>query len=163
MKKIIVLIAALGALSTVLLGLTASASAAPPPSVHGAQSFVILSDNPTATVNPVVATGTIIKGKGSDRQLSNTLDRFAFLRGSLFVRHHRTSGTNNYDRNTCLGTVTETGTYRIIAGTRLYRGASGRGTYSLNIQFISCNLRAAPDVFQESVNASGNIRYPVAA
>lgn len=152
-----------------MLGLAISSASSASAATVGAQNFTIVQNDASATTSPVLATG-VIHARGTDRTLSNTADVFRFRRGSLLVIHHKVAGTDTgLDRTTCLDRFTERGTYRIAAGSRLYRGATGRGVYNVNGLILfqkspitgRCLTNATPNVFVSVVDATGTIRLPL--
>ena len=105
----------------------------------GTERFIVVS---TSTSNgpvsgPVSATGPI-HALGKDVPVDNNHDKFVFPKGTVLVAHHKTSGTQHFDKVTCTAQITEQGTFTVTGGTKAYAGAKGHGTYSLSGIFIAC-------------------------
>lgn len=96
------------------------------------QRFHVISAGPLGAKRTVVATG-VISGVGTEVIESNppgvaTL-RWTFPEGTLFVTTSYTF-ENVLDPQTCLRTVTLTGTWQITGGTGAYSDATGGGEFS---------------------------------
>src|SRR5262249_39718926 len=82
-----------------------------------------------------------------------------FPAGSFKVVHSKGSGTQTFNRKTCLVTVNLKGTYKIFGGTGKYAGISGSGKYQLSILAVvarSAGKCSGPFVaFQQIVKFSG--------
>lgn len=108
------------------------------------------------TTGPISATGPI-HALGKDVPVDDNHDKFVFPKGTLLVTHHRTSGTQHFDKVTCTAQITEQGTYTITGGTKAYAGATGRGTYSLSGIFIACRNKP-PLAASFIIRAAGPLR-----
>jgi hypothetical protein len=115
--------------------------------------------SPTAKAFPVSATGPI-HALGMDTPLSNNTDRFAFPKGNLAITHHKTSGSQHFDKTNCTGRITEQGIFQITGGTKAYANASGHGTYSLVGYFIGCSQSKPPQAMSIVIQAAGPINLP---
>jgi hypothetical protein len=125
----------------------------------GQERFLILNNNPRTNANSPVAGFGPIHAKGTDKVLTPHRDRFIFPKGSVVVRHSKTSQSQHYDKANCYGRFTETGTWKVVRGTRTYRQASGGGTYRVKGQLIGCSQNRPPKVFQLQINAVGRLKY----
>jgi hypothetical protein len=125
---------------------------------RGAQSFTIVSNNPTATTQAVFADG-VIDARGVDVVINDNRDRFVFADGALVIRHDARVTRDRCNRNNGLGHFTERGTWQIVNGTRAYDDARGRGTYVATGTFADCRLNTAPALFQLTIQADGRIRF----
>jgi hypothetical protein len=145
-------IAVIGVVAVGMLGLAAS-SAADTGSRN--EHFVALqtstAQNATSTL---IATGPV-HARGTDVQISNTKDKFVFPKGTLNILHKAGHSKNAFDKVTCYGTFTETGTYKVTGGTGAYKGAHGHGNYTVKASFVGCSQTSPPDVFMLEINAFG--------
>ena len=93
----------------------------------------------------------------------------------LPVARQGASGPNPRPRNarltnkTCLLQITEKGTFKITGGTGRYKGASGTGTYLMNLVGIGAKLKsgacnpsqsAVPVAWHQEINAVGSVKLP---
>ena len=134
-----------------------SAAVAAAPHTSGTEHILALGTNPNGA--PVVIARGPIHAQGKDVVVNDSRDRFVFPKGALIIRHHATGHHDSFDKVTCYGRHTETGTYTILGGTRAYAHASGHGTYHLLVQFVVCSQSNPPRVFQLQINASGPINF----
>jgi hypothetical protein len=125
----------------------------------GTQHFLAVETSPTAKTFPLSATGPI-HALGKDTPLSNNTDRFAFPKGNLAITHHKTSGSQHFDKANCTGRITEQGIFQITGGTKAYAHASGHGTYSLVGYFIGCSQNKPPEAMSIVIQAAGPIKLP---
>lgn len=127
--------------------LSASASPAPTQYFTGVQTSI---DGPQTVVaaGPISATGTEV-------DLSNHRGQFVFPKGTLTVRHESSTEKQTFDVTTCVGTLTETGTYVIARGTGAYAHATGSGTYKLWLVFQGCSHDEPPESFALTIAAHG--------
>jgi hypothetical protein len=145
----------IGALALGVVGATVPASAA----TNHTERFLFVNTSATATSYPVSATGPI-HALGKDTPIINTnKDRIAFPKGSLLIRHQRTSGTESFDPTTCTGRFTEQGTFRVLSGTGAYVHATGYGTYQLAGVGIGCDQNKPPSTFSLIINAAGPLSF----
>jgi hypothetical protein len=98
-----------------------------------------------------------IAGSGRDIVMGANADKFVFAGGSVTVAHQATSQNQTQDPRTCLGRFTESGNYQLVAGTGVYRGVSGSGTYSARGVSRGCTEAAKSRYF---VTASGWTKLP---
>ena len=126
--------AAAAALVLVVIGLTATNAAAGtrPPATSPATSsatehFEAMSTNPVSAVATLIARGPLTIGGTVNLQTG----RAVLPGGDLTLDHHQLHGGSTFSSQTCLATVTSSGTYRITGGTGRYRHVSGHGDYQL--------------------------------
>jgi hypothetical protein len=88
-----------------------------------------------------------------------------FPGGTFRAAHHRTNSVAQLNRNSCLFTVEEHGTYRLGHGTGRYRHISGRGKYTSRVRAVlarnskgRCAQSRPPRAFQQVINAWGSVR-----
>jgi len=102
----------------------------------------------------VVAAGPI-SATGVDMQTGAHRDNFVFPDGTLKVRHQKLTERQTFDRRTCVGTFTETGTYVITRGTGAYVHVTGSGRYKASGVFQGCDESAPPTSFSVTIQAHG--------
>ena len=64
----------------------------------------------------------------------------------------------SFDPKTCLSRVNERGNYQVARGTNAYAGASGSGTYHLEVVQQGCG--PTPKQFSLEIHASGPLTLP---
>ena len=118
------------------LWLAVPAGASPARSaVSGTEHFQIMSTSGTSSTASVIATGVFTAG-GVARS-GTPAGTFVFPAGSFKVVHSKGTGTQTFNRKTCLLTVNLKGTYKIFGGTGKYAGISGSGKYQLSILAVA--------------------------
>jgi hypothetical protein len=143
-------------------GITA-ARAAPrtSPAIAGTEHFQLVTTNPSTSTAPVIAYG-VFTGAAVDHQ-GNSVDRFVFRNGSFKVIHSPGKGPHSFNPKTCLMTISQHGTYKIIGGTGRYAGISGHGNYHFTLLLIGartkgkCSQSKPPLAFQQIIMASGPV------
>jgi len=159
MKRRRVILGALSAIALTIGGVAPFAAANNGPQHSGTQHFLLLQTDPNSNgPQALIATGPI-HAAGKDVALTDTLDRFVFPRGNVRIKHTPQSSHDSFDPVTCLGTFTETGTYKLVSGTGAYDGVSGHGTYSLQAFFVGCSQTEPPSVFTLQIKAHGPISF----
>lgn len=134
-----------------VMALATSASAIP--AAPGTEQIRLL--NTSVSGAPAVVARGPVHASGTDVVVNAHRDRFVFPKGALIVRHHATSRHNTFDKVTCYGRQSESGTFTVLGGTRAYAHASGHGTYTAVAQFVGCSPTKPPRVFMFQVNATG--------
>ena len=145
-----------------LSGIAAAAAAphAAQAGTSGIEHFQIMSTSATATKDTLIARGVFTAG-GVNITTSNTIDTFKFPNGTIKVRHSPGTGPQSFNRHTCLLTVHQHGTYKLLSGTGKYAGISGHGRYKLDILAIGarshgkCTQKKPPVTFELIIRASG--------
>ena len=151
---------AAGALA--LSGIVAAAAAPSSSGASGIEHFQGMSTDPTGAETTVIARGVFTAG-GVDITTSNTTDTFKFPNGTIRVRHSPGTGPQSFNRHTCLLTVHQHGTYRLLGGTGKYAGISGHGRYRLDILAVAarshgkCNQNKPPAAFELIIRAAGPV------
>ena len=159
-------IAGLAAAAVMFAGAGPAAAGARPasPAASGTWHFQIMTTSAASTRASVVASGLVTAG-GVDVQGKST-DIFRFAGGTVKVRHSPPAGPRTFNPRTCLFTVRQHGTYKVLGGTGKYAGISGHGKYQLNILGIgakahgSCSKSLPPAAFQLVVDAAGPASLP---
>ena len=139
-RRLTIAIVAVAALALPVLATTgAGAATRQPRQPLQPQSFQVrIVDNNPGTV---YASGPI-RGVGTDQSLSNTFDVFAFPRGDVNVYHSDLSNvTPRINYRSCTAFASATGRWAVRGGTRLYRHASGFGTFRFSLYLQLRRLR----------------------
>jgi hypothetical protein len=142
-------------------GLTAaSASTSGQPSASGIERFQLMTTSETSNKESIIAIGGVFTAGGTDYQ-GNKVDRVVFPHGTFKIRHSAGQGTQNFNPRTCLGVISQHGTYTIGHGTGRYAGISGHGRYQLSIVFVAarskgkCTQKTA--AYQQLIRARGPV------
>jgi hypothetical protein len=75
-------------------------------------------------------------------------------------------GAQSFDPKTCLLTINQHGTYKLLSDTGAYTGISGSGKYQLSILDIGarsggkCTQSKPPVAFHQVINVSGPVSLP---
>jgi hypothetical protein len=162
LKRIISLATVAVAAVAAALWLAVPAGASPGRSaVSGTEHFRLMSTSGTSNTASVIATGVFTAG-GVARS-GTPAGTFVFPAGSFKVVHSKGTGTQTFNRKTCLLTVNLKGTYKIFGGTGKYAGISGSGKYQLSILAVAarsagkCTTQKALLAFQQIVKFSGPV------
>ncbi len=157
---VVSVIAATGAIT--VTGLTAaSASPAARPAMSGIQRFQLMTTSETSSTESIIALGSVFTAGGVDHQ-GNKIDQVVFPGGTFQIAHSPGHGPQRFNPRTCLGQISQHGTYRLGRGTGRYAGISGHGRYQLSIVFVAarnskgnCTQRAT--AFQQIIRARGPV------
>jgi len=128
----------------------------------GIEHFQAMSTDPTGAKTTVIAHGVFTAG-GVDIETSNTTDTFKFPNGTIRVRHSAGTGPQSFNRHTCLITVHQHGTYRLVGGTGKYAGISGHGRFRVDVLAVGarshgkCTQNKPPVAFELLIRASGPV------
>jgi hypothetical protein len=151
------------AAGAIALSGTLAAAAAPSSSgASGIEHLQAMSTDPTGAKTTVIAHGVFTAG-GVDISTSNTTDTFKFPNGTIRVRHSPGTGPQSFNRHTCLLTVHQHGTYRLLGGTGKYAGISGHGRFQVDILAVAarshgkCTQSKPPAAFELIIRASGPV------
>jgi len=147
-----------------LSGIVAAAAAphAARSGATGIERFQAMSTDPTGAKTTVIARGVFTAG-GVDITTSNTTDTFKFPNGTIRVRHSAGTGPESFNRHTCLITVHQHGTYRLVGGTGKYAGISGHGRFRVDVLAVGarshgkCTQNKPPVAFELLIRASGPV------
>ena len=147
-----------------LSGIAAAAAAphATQAGTSGIEHFQIMSTSATATKDTVIVYGLFTAG-GVDITTSNTTDTFKFPNGTIRVRHSPGTGPQSFNPRTCLITVHQHGTYRLVGGTGKYAGISGHGRFQVDVLAVGarshgkCDQSKPPAAFELIIRASGPV------
>ena len=160
--RIISLATAAVAAVAAALWLAVPAGASPARSaVSGTEHFQLMSTSVTSNTASVIATGVFTAG-GVARS-GTPAGTFMFPAGSFKVMHSKGTGTQAFNRKTCLLTVHLKGTYKIFGGTGRYAGISGSGKFQLSILAVAarsagkCTMQKPLVAFEQIVTFSGPV------
>jgi len=84
--------------------------------------------DPIGSQQLVYAIGPIV-GVPSVKPLSDTRDEWTFPDGTVVMEHLVKHQNDQFDPKSCVGTLDESGTVRVVSGTGAYAHAQGHGTY----------------------------------
>src|SRR6266516_5571449 len=82
----------------------------------GIERLQFMSTSAASTKTTVIARGVFTAG-GVDIETSNTTDTLKFPNGTIRLRHSEHVGPVSFDPRTCLTTVNQHGTYKVLGGT----------------------------------------------
>jgi hypothetical protein len=129
----------------------------------GIEHFQFMSTSATSNKTTVIARGVFTAG-GVDIATSNTTDTMKFGNGTIKLRHSPGTGPVSFNPRTCLLTINQHGTYKLLTGTGKYAGISGHGTYRVHIVAIAarsegkCTQHKTPVAYELIIFASGPAR-----
>jgi hypothetical protein len=151
------------AAGAIALSGTLAATAAPSSSgASGIERFQFMSTSDTSTTTTVIARGVFTAG-GVDVTTSNTTDTLKFPNGTIRLRHSNPTGGVSFNPRTCLTTVNQHGTYRLVGGTGKYAGISGHGRFQLSVLAVGarshgkCSQTKPLVAFELIIRASGPV------
>ncbi len=133
--------------------------------VIGTEHFQMMTTTGTGSTGSVIASG-VFTAPAVDHEHSNNTSTFTFANGTILIHHSNGTGTQNFNPKTCLLTINEHGTYKLVSGTGAYAGISGSGKYQLSILAIGassggkCSQTKPPVAFHQVINASGPVSLP---
>jgi len=133
--------------------------------VSGTEHFQMMTTTGTGSTGSVIASG-VFTAPAVDHEHSNNTSTFTFANGTILIKHSNGTGTQHFDPKTCLLTINEHGTYKLLSGTGAYAGISGSGKYQLSILAIGassggkCVQNKPPAAFHQVINASGPVSLP---
>jgi hypothetical protein len=155
-----------GAAAAAVIGMAVPASAAPAAAaatVTGTEHFQVTTTNGTSSNLALIAYG-VFTAPGVDHEGANNTSTFSFGNGAIKIKHDNGTGTQNFNAKTCLIQISAHGKYTVAGGTGRYLGATGHGTYTVNILGIgaktksgSCAQTGAPIAWQQQIQATGTI------
>jgi hypothetical protein len=143
----------------------AAAAAAPHTArsgISGIERFQFMSTSDTSPNSTVIARGVFTAG-GVDISTGNTTDTLKFPNGTIRLRHSPGTGPQSFNPRTCLNTVNQHGTYRLVGGTGKYAGISGHGRFQLDVLAVGarshgkCSQTKPLAAFELIIRASGPV------
>ncbi len=148
-----------------MLGGAGLAAASTHTAVSGTEHFQMMTTTGTGSTGSVIASG-VFTAPAVDHEHSNNTSTFTFSNGTILIKHSKGTGTQNFNPKTCLLTINEHGTYKLVSGTGAYAGISGSGKYQLSILGIGassggkCVQNKQPVAFHQVINASCPVSLP---
>ncbi len=165
MRKMIIS-ALTAAAAAAVMGGAGLAAASTHAAVSGTQHFQMMTTSGTGSTGSVIASGVFTApAVDHEHQATNTAT-FTFANGTILLKHSNGTGTQSFNPKTCLLTINQHGTYKLLSGTGAYAGISGSGTYQLSILGIGassggkCVQNKPPVAFHQVINASGPVSLP---
>jgi hypothetical protein len=98
-----------------------------PASAHGTEHMTYVGNSVTSGVYSVIATGVFTDGGSINLSAQTGLIKLGA--GSITVQPKFGKMTQRFNKRTCLLTMTGSGTYKIVKGTRRYAGITGSGHF----------------------------------
>jgi len=160
------LLSAAGALvAAATLAVTGFTAASASSTVRSGTEYIqLMSTSATSPTESAIVHG-VFTDWGVDVS-GNTVDTINLQQGSFKVAHSPGTGPSHFNPSTCLGTVSEHGTYKIFHGTGAYAGIRGSGTYQFSLLFIAarvsgkCSQTKPAVAYQLIITASGPVSLP---
>jgi hypothetical protein len=125
----------------------------------GMEHFQLMSTTNGADTESMLATG-LFTGGGIDRRGASA-DTLVFPGGTFKIEHSLSKTPQVLNTTTCLLTLNQRGTYKLLGGTGKFANISGHGTYGLTSQAVEvrkngkCTDQAPLEAWQFVVKASG--------
>jgi hypothetical protein len=161
MRKLLVAAAATISAAALIAG-TGLAMASGRPAHSTTEHFREMTTSATSSESSLIAYGVFTAG-GTDNQGVKP-ETFTFPNGTIHIKHHAVHTKQTLNSKTCLLTISQHGTYKLIGGTGKYTGISGHGTYALSILAVlarskgKCSMTTLPDAYQQTINANGPVK-----
>jgi hypothetical protein len=165
MRKMIIS-AVTAAAAAAVMGGTGLAAASTHTAVSGTEHFQMMTTSGTGSTGSVIASGVFTAPAVDHEHEATNTATFTFSNGTITLKHSNGTGTQHFDPTTCLLTINQHGTYKLLSGTGKYAGISGSGTYQLSILGIGassggkCVQNKPPVAFHQVINASGPVSLP---
>jgi hypothetical protein len=153
------------AAAAAVMGGAGLAAASTHAAVSGTENFQLMSTSGNTNTSSIIASG-VFTAPGADHEGANNMAKFVFANGTVSLKHSNGTGTQHFDPKTCLLTISQHGTYRLLSGTGKYAGITGSGKYQLSILAIGaksggkCVQNKPPAAFHQVINASGPASLP---
>jgi hypothetical protein len=164
--RMMIISALTAAAAAAVMGGAGLAAASTHAAVSGTEHFQMMTTSGTGTTGSVIASGVFTAPAVDHEHQATNTSTFTFANGTINIKHSNGTGTQHFDPKTCLLTVNEHGTYKLLGGTGAYAGISGSGNYQLSILAIGassggkCVQNKPPVAFHQVINASGPVSLP---
>lgn len=142
--------------------IAASASAQPAAVKSGMEHIQVVSSAAGAPAS-AIAYG-VFTGGGSSNLGNSRVGKLALNGGSINLSHKAAKGgTEHFNPHSCLTSVIQRGTFKIVSGTGRFRDISGHGTYDLSFLMVGAKVKgvcsqAKPPLAQQQVlHLSGHV------
>jgi hypothetical protein len=165
MRKILAS-AVTAAAAAAVVGGAGLAAASTHTGVSGTEHFQMMTTSATGSTGSVIASGVFTAPAVDHEHQATNTSTFTFANGTINIKHSNGTGTQHFDPKTCLLTINEHGTYKLLSGTGSYAGISGSGNYQLSILAIGassggkCVQNKPPVAVHQVINASGPVSLP---
>jgi hypothetical protein len=165
MRKILAS-AVTAAAAAAVIGGAGLAAASTHTGVGGTEHFQMMTTSATSPTASVIASGVFTAPAVDHEHPATNTATFTFSNGTISLKHSKGTGTQSFNPKTCLLTVNEHGTYKLLSGTGAYAGITGSGNYQLSILAIGassggkCVQNKPPVAFHQVINASGPVSLP---
>jgi hypothetical protein len=140
----------------------ASAATRPASAVSGTEHIQVVSSSPGA---PASAIAYGVFTAGGVAHLGNArIGTLVLQGGTITLSHTPGQGTHHFSPRTCLSSVSQPGTYKIVGGTGRFKGITGHGTYRLTFMMVGAKVNGAcspskpPIAQQELLRLSGHVQ-----
>jgi hypothetical protein len=146
------------------IALTGTAAASASPRAAGAAAATehvqIMSTSTKSAPQVVIASG-VFTAAGHARLGSAAVGKLVFPGGTIKVSHKPAKSSQHFNPATCLSSISQSGTYKLLSGTRRYAGLRGHGTYRLSVLIVAarvhgtCSSAKPPVAEQELLELTG--------
>jgi hypothetical protein len=134
-----------------------------PASSRWAEYFHVASTSP-AGPGVIIVTGAFSDG-GAEHP-GRTIDQAIFNGGSFRIDHSAGHPTSRFNPKTCVGTITQTGPFRVYDGTGRFAAIHGSGTYHFDATYTTARTTTGCSktmtAYIETINGSATLSPPAA-
>ncbi len=134
-----------------------------PASSRWAEYFHVASTSP-AGPGVIIVTGAFSDG-GAEHP-GRAIDQAIFNGGSFRIDHSTGHPTSRFNPKTCVGTITQTGPFRVYDGTGRFAGLAGSGTYHFDATYTTARTTTGCSktmtAYIETINGSATLSPPAA-
>ena len=134
-----------------------------PASSRWAEYFHVASTSP-AGPGVIIVTGAFSDG-GAEHP-GRAIDEAIFNGGSFRIDHSTGHPTSRFNPKTCVGTITQTGPFRVYDGTGRFAGINGSGTYHFDATYTTARTTTGCSktmtAYIETINGSATLSPPAA-
>ena len=99
----------------------------PAPAASGRAEYFHVASTNQAGPGAIIVTGVV--DDGGVEHPSRTVDSAVFTNGTFRIDHSSGQPTTRFNTQTCMGTITQTGPFRVYDGTGRFARFGGSGTY----------------------------------
>jgi hypothetical protein len=105
------------------------------PTSSGRTEYFHVASTNQAGPGAIIVTGVF--DDGGIEHPSRTVDSAVFSDGTFRIDHGAGQPTSRFDPQTCVGTITQTGPFRVYDGTGRFSGLGGSGTYWFYVTYTT--------------------------
>jgi hypothetical protein len=128
-----------------------------------AEHFLVASTNP-AGPGAIIVTGVF--DEGGIEHPGRAVDGAVFSDGTFRIDHSAGHPTARFNPTTCVGTITQTGPFRVYDGTGRFSGIQGSGTYRFYATYTTARNAAGctkiMTAYIETIHGAITVSAPVA-